>query len=120
MAGINDRKDAFENKYAHDQEVQFKVNARTSKMMGLWAAEQMGLKGGEADAYAKQIVMVDLEEAGFGDVKRRIMMTAIFISSDGWSWKKPILIQRCAPMRNLGAKIVKSPFDACGGAAVES
>jgi hypothetical protein len=73
MAGIEDRKDAFENKYAHDQEVQFKVNARASKMMGLWAAEQMGLKGSEADAYAKQIVMVDLEEAGFADVKRRIM-----------------------------------------------
>lgn len=73
MAGIEDRKDAFEKKYAHDQEIQFKVSARTSKLMGLWAAEQMGLKGPEADAYAKQIVMVDLEEAGFDDVKRRIM-----------------------------------------------
>jgi hypothetical protein len=73
MAGIEDRKDAFEKKYAHDQEVQFKVSARTSKLIGLWAAEQMGLKGADAETYAKQIVMVDLEEAGFADVKRRIM-----------------------------------------------
>lgn len=73
MPGIEDRKDAFENKYAHDQEVMFKVNARTSKLLGLWAAGLLGLSGAEAEAYAKEIVVVDLEEAGFEDVKRRIM-----------------------------------------------
>ena len=73
MASIDDRKDAFENKYAHDQEVTFKVGARCSKLMGLWAAGLMGLKGPQADAYAKEIVVTDLEEGGFDDVKRRVM-----------------------------------------------
>ena len=73
MAGIDDRKDAFENKYAHDQEVAFKVSARCSKLIGLWAAGLMGLAGPQADSYAKEIVEADLAEAGFEDVKKRIM-----------------------------------------------
>jgi hypothetical protein len=72
MAGIDDRKDAFEKKYAHDQELAFKVEARCCKLLGLWAAEQMGIKGDEAAAYAKEVVGANLEEAGFNDVKRKV------------------------------------------------
>jgi hypothetical protein len=69
---LDDRKDAFEKKYAHDQELLFKVEARTSKLFGLWVAEQIGLSGAEADAYAKEVVAANLEEAGFEDINRKV------------------------------------------------
>lgn len=72
MTGFNDRKDAFENKYAHDQEMMFKLEARTSKLFGLWAAEQLGLSGADADTYAKEVVGANLEEAGYDDIKRKV------------------------------------------------
>lgn len=72
MTGFNDRKDAFETKYAHDQDMMFKLEARTSKLFGLWAAEQLGLSGADADAYAKEVVGANLEEAGFEDIKRKV------------------------------------------------
>ena len=53
MSGIDDRESGFENKYAHDQELDFKANARRNKLLGLWAAELMGLDGEAATAYAK-------------------------------------------------------------------
>lgn len=72
MSSFDDRKDAFENKFAHDAELQFKVEARTCKLFGLWVAEQLGLNGDEADVYAKEVVSANLSEAGFGDVKRKV------------------------------------------------
>ncbi|MBI2234353.1 MAG: DUF1476 domain-containing protein [Micavibrio aeruginosavorus] len=72
MTNLNDRKDAFENKYAHDQEMMFKLEARTSKLFGLWAAEQLGLSGADAETYAKEVVGANLEEAGFEDIKRKV------------------------------------------------
>lgn len=72
MTGFNDRKDAFENKYAHDQEMMFKLEARTSKLFGLWAAEQLGLTGADADTYAREVVGANLEEAGYDDIKRKV------------------------------------------------
>ncbi len=72
MTGFDDRKSAFENKFKHDQEVQFKVNARRNKLVGLWAAEKLGKTGPDADAYAKEVVASDFEKAGDDDVIEKL------------------------------------------------
>lgn len=72
MSGIDDREKGFENKYAHDQEIEFKATARRNKLLGLWAADKMGLGGPEAEAYAKSVVIADFEEAGDDDVFRKV------------------------------------------------
>ncbi|MGL5117347.1 MAG: DUF1476 domain-containing protein [Beijerinckiaceae bacterium] len=72
MSGIDQRKDAAEKKYAHDEELAFKANARRAKLIGLWTAEQIGKSGADADAYAKSVVMADFEEAGDDDVFRKV------------------------------------------------
>jgi len=72
MSGMDDRENAFESKYAHDQEVEFKAVARRNKLLGLWAAGEMGIEGDAAEAYAKEVVMADFEEAGHEDVFRKI------------------------------------------------
>ncbi|MHA6286999.1 DUF1476 domain-containing protein [Maricaulis sp. CAU 1757] len=72
MSGIDDREKGFENKFAHDQEVEFKATARRNKMLGLWAAELMGKSGADADAYAKAVIASDFEEAGDHDVFRKV------------------------------------------------
>lgn len=72
MTQFDDRKKAFESKFAHDQELAFKATARRNKLLGLWAAAQMGLAGAEADAYAKEVVKADFEEAGEDDVFRKV------------------------------------------------
>ncbi len=69
---LDDRKSAFENKYAHDQELQFRTEARACKIFGLWVAAELGLSGDEALAYAKTVVAANLDEAGFDDVKRAV------------------------------------------------
>ena len=72
MSTFDDRESAFENKYAHDAKMQFKANARCHKLLGLWAAEKLGKSGDEAAAYAKEVVIADLEEAGHDDVVRKV------------------------------------------------
>ena len=72
MTTFDDRENAFENKFAHDEELKFKAEARRNKLLGLWAAEKMGLTGGEAEAYAKSVVVADFQEAGDEDVFRKI------------------------------------------------
>jgi hypothetical protein len=69
---MDERKDAAEKKYAHDEEMAFKANARRAKLIGLWVAGQLGKTGTEADAYAKSVVMADFEEAGEEDVFRKV------------------------------------------------
>jgi hypothetical protein len=61
MTTFDRREEAFEKQFAHDEELKFKATARRNKMLGLWAAEKLGLKGAEADSYALAIVMLDLE-----------------------------------------------------------
>lgn len=73
MTTFDDRENAFENKFAHDAEMQFKAEARCNKLLGLWAAELMGLSGEEAAAYAREVVAADFEEAGHDDVIRKVM-----------------------------------------------
>lgn len=72
MAGMDDRKDAFEKKFAHDEELLFKASARRNKLLGLWAADLLGKSAGDAEVYAKSVVMADFEEAGDDDVLRKI------------------------------------------------
>lgn len=69
---IKDRKDAFENKFAHDEELLFKAGARRNKLLGLWAAEKLGKTGEDADAYAKEVIVADFEEPGHEDVFRKV------------------------------------------------
>ena len=69
---FNDREKAFEDKYKHDQELQFRVEVRRNKLLGLKVAELIDLKGDAADAYAKEVVASDFEEAGDEDVFRKV------------------------------------------------
>lgn len=72
MSTFDDRENAFENKFAHDAEMQFKAEARRNKLLGLWAAELMGKTGDAAADYAKEVVKSDFEEAGHEDVYRKV------------------------------------------------
>jgi hypothetical protein len=72
MASFDDRRDTFERKFAHDEELLFKATARRNKLFGLWAAQQLGKMGPDAEAYAKAVVVADFEEAGDGDVIRKV------------------------------------------------
>jgi len=72
MTTFQDREKGYERKFAHDQELKFRATARRNKMLGLWAAEQLGLSGEEAQAYAKEVIKADLEIPGDDDVFRKI------------------------------------------------
>ena len=72
MTTFDDRKDAFEKKFAHDEELRFKAMARRNKLFGLWAAERLGKSAADAEAYAKSVVMADFQEAGEDDVLRKV------------------------------------------------
>ena len=72
MSNFDKREEGFERKFALDQEVEFKANARRNKLLGLWAAELMGMSGDEAEAYAKEVIKADFEEAGDDDVFRKV------------------------------------------------
>jgi hypothetical protein len=74
MSSMKDREEGFERKFAFDEELRFKAAARRNKALGLWAAEKLGKTGADADAYAKQVVVADIEEAGDHDVFRKIRM----------------------------------------------
>ena len=72
MTTFNDREKGFENKFAHDAEMQFKAQARRNKLLGLWAASMLGKTGPEADAYAMEVVRADFAEVGHEDVYRKL------------------------------------------------
>jgi hypothetical protein len=72
MNSMKDRQDGFEKKFAHDEELKFKATARRNKLLGVWAAEKLGKSGSDADAYAKEVVIADFEEAGDDDVFRKV------------------------------------------------
>jgi len=73
MSTFDDRENAFENKFAHDEETQFKITARRNKLLGHWAADKMGLTTEETEAYGKAVVQADFEEAGDDDVLRKVL-----------------------------------------------
>ena len=72
MTTFDRRKEAYETKFAHDEELKFKATARRNKLLGRWAADKLGMTGGEAEQYAKGVVLADLEEPGEDDVFRKI------------------------------------------------
>ncbi len=64
MTTFDKREEGFEKKFAHDEELRFKATARRNKLAGLWAAEKLGLSGADAEAYAKEVVLADIEGTG--------------------------------------------------------
>jgi hypothetical protein len=72
MASFEDREKGFERKFAHDEELKFKATARRNRLLGLWAAEQMGISGDAAQAYAREVIKADLAEPGDEGVFRKI------------------------------------------------
>ena len=72
MTTFDKREEGFEKQFAHDEELRFKAMARRNKMLGLWAAGVLGKTGADAEAYAKEVVLADFEEAGDNDVLRKV------------------------------------------------
>jgi len=72
MNSMKDREEGFERKFVFDEELRFKASARRNRALGLWAAEKLGKTGADAEAYAKEVVVSDIEEAGDHDVFRKI------------------------------------------------
>ncbi len=72
MTTFDDRKDTAEKKFAHDAELKFKIVARRNKLLGLWAADLMGISGAAAENYAKEVVVSDFDEPGDEDVFRKV------------------------------------------------
>jgi len=73
MNGFDNREKGFEAKYSVDQELEFKVIARRNRLLGAWAAEQMGLSGEAVDSYAKEVVAADFERPGDSDVVEKVL-----------------------------------------------
>ena len=84
MTTFDKREGAFENKFAHDAELQLKITARRNKLVGQWAAEKMGLTPEETTAYATSVVQADFEEAGDEDVVRKLLgdLTSAGVEAD--------------------------------------
>ncbi|HJM90746.1 MAG: DUF1476 domain-containing protein [Alphaproteobacteria bacterium] len=72
MTTFDKREKSFEAKYAHDQEILFKIGARRNKLLGQWMAEQLGLDGADAEAYAKAVIASDFEKPGDEDVFEKV------------------------------------------------
>jgi hypothetical protein len=99
MTQFDDRERAFEAKFAHDEEMQFRITARRNRLIGEWAARLMGLSEAEAEAYAKDVVRADFEEAGDEDVIRKLLgdLTSAGIDTDEATIRE-----------NLGHKLVEA------------
>ena len=72
MTTFDKREEGFEKQFARDEELKFKAMARRNKLLGLWAAEKLGLSGAQAETYAKEVVLADFEEPGDHDAFRKI------------------------------------------------
>ena len=84
MTQFDDRERAFETKFAHDEEMKFRITARRNRLLGEWAARQMGLSEAETESYAKDVVRADFEEAGDDDVIRKVLgdLTSAGVETD--------------------------------------
>jgi hypothetical protein len=84
MTTFDKREEGFEKQFAHDEELKFKATARRDKLLGLWAAEKLGLAGAAADAYAKEIVMADVEATAdhdmFGKIRKDLDAKGVALS----------------------------------------
>src|SRR4051794_22286858 len=91
MTNFDKREEGFEKKFALDEEQKFKAEARRNKLLGLWAAEKLGITGDAASTYAKEVVASDFEEAGDGDVLRKV---AKDFSAKGVAMTEPQIRQK--------------------------
>ena len=73
MSSFDERESSFENKFKHDKELEFKATARRNKLLGLWAANLLGVHGADAEAYAKSVVRADMEKPGDQDVVDKLL-----------------------------------------------
>ncbi|GAA4022290.1 DUF1476 domain-containing protein [Sphingomonas swuensis] len=103
MTTFDDRERAFETKFAHDEEMRFRVIARRNKLLGHWAAGLMKLSPIEAEAYAKDVVRADFEEAGDEDVIRKLLgdLTAADIEIDDAAIRQALADQTVEAKRQL-------------------
>ena len=103
MTTFDDRERAFETKFARDEEMQFRVLARRNRLLGEWAAGLMGLTGEETDAYAKEVIQADFEEAGDEDVIRKLVsdLTAASVEVDESVVRRAIEEQTVEARRQL-------------------
>jgi hypothetical protein len=104
MTDFKDRERAFETKFARDEEMQFRVTARRNRLLGQWAAEKMGLTAEETDAYAKEVVAADFEEAGDEDVIRKLLGD---LTSAGVEMVRRLPIKWSKPAASLSKRPVK-------------
>lgn len=105
MTQFDDRERAEEAKYSLDQQMLFKAQARRDKLVGLWAAQLLGLAGDEAEAYAKSVVIADLEEAGDEDVIRKILGD---FDAKGVAKTREDIIEQLAEMMPIAVEQIKS------------
>ena len=105
MSSFDDRKNVFENKFALDEALLFKAEARCCKLFGLWLAEQMGMEGETANAYATGVITANLEEPGFDDVKRHVMPD---IETKGLSVSEEDVDQKLAELFVISQEQVKT------------
>jgi hypothetical protein len=105
MASFEDRERGFENKFKHDQELGFKVAARRNKLVGLWAAQELKLPAAEHEAYAKSVVMADLEKPGDDDVVEKLLAD---FKAKGVSISEHRIRQQLSDLREVARKQVMS------------
>jgi hypothetical protein len=107
MTTFDDRERAFESKYAHDEELRFRVIARRNRLLGMWAAKLMGLSDAEADAYAKEVIRADFEEAGDEDVVRKVLgdLTAAGVECDETRIREAIAHKEAEARRQIMEQI---------------
>ena len=103
MTTFDDRERAFETKYAYDEELRFRVIARRNRLLGMWAARLMGLSEAEADAYAKDVIRADFEEAGEEDVIRKLLgdLTAAGVDIDDAKIREALAHKEAEARRQL-------------------
>ena len=103
MTTFDNREQAFENKFARDEEMAFRVTARRNRLLGTWAAQRMGLTAEETDAYAKAVVQADFEEAGDEDVIRKVLgdLTAAGVATDEAAVRQALADQTVEARRQL-------------------
>jgi hypothetical protein len=105
MSNFDKREEGFEKKYALDEEQKFKAEARRNKLLGLWVADKLGMSGDEANAYAREVVAADFEEAGDGDVVRKVMGD---LKAKGIAMSEPELRAKMDELMALAVMQVKS------------
>ena len=107
MTTFDDRERAFETKFAHDEDLRFRVIARRNRLLGAWAARLMGLSDAEADAYSKDVIRADFEEAGDEDVIRKLLgdLTAAGVETDDSKVREAVAHKEAEARRQIMEQI---------------